>query len=252
MNTIDFHTHLDDRWLDHPMISRQTFLEGLDRCGVRQACIFTIMGLYQNTQEANDRLLEHAQACPERLIPFLTVDPKEGSSATQEVERRLASGLFSGIKFHPWMQAFAPSMVQKTMDHIMHCAAEYNVPILFHDGTPPYSTTLQIAALAKRSPRTTIVLGHGGLADYVPIASQLARDIENLYVCTCGPKAEDIFHLVQLAGNEKVLFGSDYGISGWHILAERLDDVMHAGLNKQQIENVLHKNARNLLALSHS
>ncbi|MFA9480312.1 amidohydrolase family protein [Phycisphaerales bacterium AB-hyl4] len=248
----DFHCHLESQWFDHALMDRATFLEGLDRCGVRRACIFTVMGFYGESVAANDRLAATAAEAPGRLIPFATVDPKQGEAAVKELSRCLERGVFRGVKFHPWMQSFASTMVWPTMNRLLGLAADHGVPVLFHDGTPPYSTTFQIAALARRSPRTTVVLGHGGLADYTEAAAQLAAEIANLHVCTCCPKAGDIQYLVQRVGPEKVLFGSDFGVAGWRVLAERLDDLAHAGLSEAARGMVLWQNAERLLRLETS
>ena len=40
-------------------------------------------------------------------------------------------------------------LVRPTMLDILHCAARHQVPVLCHDGTPPYCTTFQIAAMAR-------------------------------------------------------------------------------------------------------
>lgn len=246
---IDFHTHLDERWFAQPLMDAPTFLAGLDRCGVRAACTFTLMGFYEDCRRHNDLLLERCAATPERLWPFVTVDPKLGPAAVAELERCIATGRFKGVKFHPWLQAFAPSMVKETMVEIFRRAAAAGLPVLFHDGTPPYSTTFQIAAAARWVPEATVVLGHAGLADYCLAAGQLVRDIPNLYACVCGPRAGDVRYLVDVAGPGKVLFGSDFGLSDWMILQDRLDAVRFAELSESESEAVLWRNAAKLLHL---
>ena len=247
MKIIDFHTHLDSHWFDQPLISETEFLQGLDSLKVKKACVFTLMGFYGNCPEHNDKLLAAARRHPERLIPFATVDPKLGSETVNELERCLNNPIFKGIKFHPWLQAFAPSMVRSTMEKILELAATRKVPVIFHDGTPPYSTTLQIAEVARWNPDAKIVLGHAGLSDYLPLAGQLLRDIPNLYGCFCGPKAGELRYLVETAGAEKILFGSDFGIADWKLLAERLDAVLESGLSEDELRLVLSQNAARLL-----
>ena len=46
LEIIDFHTHLDDRWFDQPLLSEPDFIAGLDRCGIDIACVFTLMGFW--------------------------------------------------------------------------------------------------------------------------------------------------------------------------------------------------------------
>lgn len=252
MRVVDFHAHLDERWLAQPLPGEDEFLEGLDRCGVEKACIFTVMGFYGDCRRHNDLLAERAGRHPGRLIPFATVDPKGGPEALEELDRCLSHPVFRGVKLHPWLQAFAPSMVRETLVEILRRAAQWNVPVLFHDGTPPYSTTFQVAAAARWVPECSVVLGHSGLSDYVYAAGQLLRDIPNLYACFCGPKSGELGYLVDSAGPDKVLFGSDFGVSDWTLLAERLDDVMDASLDEETLGKLLSGNAARLLRLDHA
>ena len=246
---IDFHTHLDERWLHIKAASPADMVAALDRHGVDIACVFTIMGFYEDCRAHNDALLERANFRPDRLIPFVTVDPKLGSDAVDELERCLANPRFRGVKFHSWLQAFAPNMLRDTMLQILRVAGRYQVPVLFHDGTPPYSTTFQIAELARWAPETMIVLGHAGSADYVDPAAQLIRDLPNLYGNYCGSRPGDLLHLVATGGADKIVFGSDFGAGTWKLLPERIDNVLEAGLSPADVDRVLYANAARLLRL---
>lgn len=249
MRIIDFHTHLQDYWFEKPLMSEAEFLDGMDRCGVETSCIFTMMGFYGNCPQENDKLAEYSLRHPMRLIPFATVDVKLGDEAVEELERCLSSGLFRGVKFHNWIQSFAPSMWRETMIEILKCAARYDTPVLFHDGTPPYSTTFQIANVARWVPEAKVVLGHGGLADYVYPAGQLLKELPNLYLCCCNPKAGEVPYLVKQSGVDKVLFGSDFGFSNWRMLAERIDDIALSELPSNIFQAVFYDNAARLLHL---
>lgn len=247
---IDFHAHLDERWLHVLCDSATDMVRTLDRCEVEAACVFTIMGFYEDCVAHNDALLRRANEYPSRLIPFVTVDPKVGRAAVDELERCLANRRFRGVKFHPWLQAFASSMLRDTMMDILSVSARFGVPVLYHDGTPPYSTTYQIADLARWSPETIVVLGHAGSADYTNPAAQCIRDIPNLYGCYCGSRPGDLEHLVNLAGSEKIVFGSDFGAAGWRLLPERIDNVTEADLSSGDIDAILFGNAHRLLHLN--
>ncbi|WP_165219636.1 amidohydrolase family protein [Aquisphaera insulae] len=247
MRILDFHTHLDDRWLHKPIPDVSRMIAAMDRLGVERACVYTMMGFYGDCPRHNDLLLERSRRYPDRLIPFVTVDPKEGPAAVNELERCLQQPEFRGIKFHPWLQAFASSMLEETMTAILEVAARTSTPVLFHDGTPPYSTTYQVADLARWVPAATVFLGHAGLADYVDPAARLIRDIPNLYGCFCGSRPGDLVHLVATAGSDKITFGSDFDPGCWEMLAERLDNTIEAGLAPQDLEAVLWRNAERIL-----
>ena len=55
--------------------------------------------------------------------------------------------------------------------------------------------------------------------------------------------------MVQTAGADKVVFGSDLGFADWTILAEYLDNVLESGLDQQSIEQLMYTNAARLLRL---
>ena len=80
-------------------------------------------------------------------------------------------------------------------------------------------------------------------------AGQLVRDIPNLYACFCCPKVGELLHLLDVAGPEKILWGSDFGLSDWPLLAERLDDVTQANLDDETRDKVLYRNSARLLHL---
>src|SRR4051812_40501612 len=119
---IDFHTHLDERWFNATTPGAVEMVAALDRFHVEIACVFTIMGFYEDCVPHNDALLRRANEFPDRLIPFVTVDPKIGKASFAELERCLANPRFRGVKFHPWLQAFASSMVRETMTELLQIA----------------------------------------------------------------------------------------------------------------------------------
>jgi uncharacterized protein len=249
MRTIDFHTHLDDHWFSTPLLSETDFAAGMNRCGIDIACVFTLRGFYEDCRIHNDKLLERASKNPGRLLPFITVDPRFGNAAIEEMDRCVAMGRFYGVKFHPWIQSFALASVKSTMIVLLQRAGAAKLPVLFHDGTPPYATTYQIADAARWVPEATIVLGHAGLSDYITAAAQLVRDTPNLYGCLCGPRTADVRHLVEVAGPDKLVFGSDFGLSDWMIIEDRLDSVRLAGLSGEVLEKILFRNAATLLGI---
>src|SRR5438046_2824272 len=100
MRIIDFHAHLDDWWLDKRLPSAEEMVDALDRFGVECAGVYTVMGFYGDCVRHNDALLARCERYPSRLIPFVTVDPKEGAAAVLELERRLENPLFRGVKYH--------------------------------------------------------------------------------------------------------------------------------------------------------
>lgn len=160
-------------------------------------------------QCANDALAEMVRQYPGRIIGFCTVNPAAGDTAAQEIERCVKELGLVGVKLHPWLQAF--SVTHPGMEGIMEVAGAFGVPVLFHDGTPPYSSPLQIAWLAERYPKTVVVLGHSGLADLWRDAADAACQHSNIWLQPTAAPPQTMRAAFQAAGPDRVLFGSDGG-----------------------------------------
>ena len=152
-------------------------IAAMDRFGVDAACVYTIMGFYGDCPRHNDALLARCREYPDRLVPFVTVDPKEGPAAVDELERCLEFPEFRGVKFHPWLQAFASQHGPRHDDR----DPQGRGPDLDPGALPRrHAAVLDDLPDRRRGrwvPEATVVLGHAGSADYTDPAAQLIRDL---------------------------------------------------------------------------
>jgi predicted TIM-barrel fold metal-dependent hydrolase len=202
---IDFHVH-------QPRGSSYGPLEltaGMDEVGIDVSVVFTYEGLLHPSPAANDSLASYVSAAPDRLVAFATVDPR-APDAADEIDRCVDTLGMRGIKLHPWLQGF--SSHEPGLDAVCAAAARHGVPVLFHDGTPPFSTPLQLASLARRHPETTIVLGHGGLHDLWREAIAAVEQEQNVHLCMCGTPGYAMRRIIARCPVEKLLFGTDGGL----------------------------------------
>ena len=131
----------------------------------------------------------------------------------------------------------------------MELSIELQVPVLFHDGTPPTSDTLQIAYLADLYPEAKIILGHSGMLDSFRSAIEACNTHENVYLCISASPIADVNEICQNAKHDRLLFGSDYG-------AGPTDDIfwdryyaIEYGCEDQELKNkIFFSNARELMA----
>ena len=163
MRAFDVHTHLPGRAFGAGRWETAGFLAMLDRAGIGRAVVMTVDGLFFEAAANNDRLVAQAAEAPDRLIPFCSVDPYSDGAAA-ELRRCVVELGCRGLKLHPPPQGFSP-LLEQYMGPIAAEAERLAIPILFHDGTPAYSTPLQIAVLLDRYPELTVILGHGGRWD---------------------------------------------------------------------------------------
>jgi predicted TIM-barrel fold metal-dependent hydrolase len=240
---IDFHVH-------QPRAEAYAALElvdGMDTVGVDVSVVFTYEGLLHPSPAANDSLAAFVAPRPDRLIAFATVDPRAADAAT-EIERCVTRLGMRGIKLHPWLQGF--SSHEPGLDPICETAARLAVPVLFHDGTPPFSTPLQLASLAQRHPETTIVLGHGGLHDLWREAIAAVQTTPNVHLCMCGAPGYAMRRIVAECPIDRLLFGTDGGLRPEPIpryAVLRIRQLDELGLDPAQRSAILVDNPRRLL-----
>lgn len=241
---IDFHVHQPA----NAAYGGAEYAEAMRAHGVECSVVFTFQGLRRPSPEANDSLARWVAEEPARLVAFCTVDPREAGAAA-EIERCTREHGMRGVKLHPWVQGF--SAHEPGLDAVCETAAALGVPVLFHDGTPPFSTPLQLASLARRHPRTTVVLGHGGLHDLWREAIEAVRTTPNVHLCMCGTPGYAMRAIVARLPLERLLFGTDAGlrpepVQRYAVL--RIRQLDELGLDEAQRGAILDTNPRRLLA----
>jgi predicted TIM-barrel fold metal-dependent hydrolase len=195
-------------------------------------------------QEENDTLIAAAAESEGRLVAYATVHPSYGDAARAEIRRCAAEGA-RGLKFHPWLQGF--SLTDPEFGECCALAADLGLPVVFHDGTPIYSTTEQVLALAGRYPSTTFVLGHSGLLFNWRTTLYL-ESRPNVYATLCGvsPRAMEI--ICARVPTERLLWGSDFGFGTKDFLGYRLRLFGEIDIGDDVRTAVLEENPARLLA----
>ncbi len=212
VGAFDMHTHLPGTMFGASPWPIAEFLAMLDAAGIARAVVMTVDGIFGDFVAANDLLVAQAREAPDRLIPFCTVDPYH-PGAVAELRRAVLELGCRGLKLHPPLQGFPPLLDE--MQPIAAEAARLGIPILFHDGTPPYSTPLQIASLLEDHPDLTVILGHGGRWDLWTEAVAAVQRYANCYICLCGVEPPAIYaHMIRRLDHpyrRRVLLGTDVG-----------------------------------------
>ncbi len=246
---VDCHTHWGVAWQNkHPRDPR-AWLAVLDRHGITHAAVLPEAGLIHAGRIADDHD-DMAAACAAsdgRMLPFATTNTMHGDDALAELRRCLSDLNFRGIKFHPWLQGCSVS--HPVMDEVCELAAEHGVPVLFHDGTPPFSLPSQIALLAKRHPRTTTVLGHCGLFEHWREAVASINSTPNLWGCLCSPHLAGLRGLISRCDTSRLVWGSDFGYSlaDCYPYRKPLMDLLH--LPEADREMIFRTNPQRMLGL---
>ena len=248
---VDCHTHASGgRSFGLSTSPVDDFIAGMDRCGIDKSIVFTTDGFFFDFVACNNELQSFVNAFPDRLVASPTVNPRFGEKAVAEIRRcRLELGMQGPLKFHSWLQGFSP--LESYMEPIAETAIELGMPIIFHDGTPPYSTPLQIAAVAARFPEATVILGHSGLKDMWQAALAAAKRYPNIILCLCGTLPLGIDQIVSEIEPQRLLFGTDLGFGSSPGTREyRLGQIQRLDLAPETKALILGESARRLFDLT--
>ncbi|MFZ1198974.1 MAG: amidohydrolase family protein [Desulfobacterales bacterium] len=241
------------------MIGAAELIATMDRQGVDKAVVFGFPWKSADIfQRHNDYIREAVRRFPDRLIGFACFDGCH-PLATAEARRCIDNGL-SGIGelafYHCGIDASA-------LDHlapVMRLCRDNDLPVLIHTNEPvghsypgkSPNTLLQIYELIRRFPDNSIVLGHwgGGIFFYSLLKKEVAETLKNVYYDTAAsPYLYDtrIYTVAaQLAGPEKILFGSDCPLLP---PSRYREEFVQAGLSKADIDRISGGNAARLLRL---
>ncbi|MCK4400776.1 amidohydrolase family protein [bacterium] len=225
----------------------EKLLSDLAECGLDGGWVSSVDSMITRDlclqQRMNDRLAEMTCKYPGRIEGFCTVDPGGMEKAAREVERSVKDLGLIGVKLHPWLQAF--SVTHPGVDLIMEMAGSLGVPVLFHDGTPPYATPRQIAWLAEKHQKTQVILGHAGLADLWRDAADAARLHSNIWLQPTAAPPITIRAAMEAAGQNRILFGTDGGFGTTGFIQYCIDKY-RAALDSETFERIVLDNPREL------
>lgn len=246
MMAIDTHTHLPGSTFGGRPRPIAELREEFENAGLVQAWIFTVDGLLGEPGRNNDILAESVARDRDFFVPFCTVSPHDGEDAAlKELDRAKSQLGMKGVKLHPWLQAF--SMTHPAVEPIFRHAGELQMPVILHDGTPPYCDPLQIAAAAEKTPDTCVILGHAGLDDLWEDAILACLRQPNIHLCLCGPSSGCLEPIVRRCPPERLLFGSDGGFAG-DLITWRLEKIRQAVQDENVLERILIANPRRIIA----
>lgn len=246
---IDCHTHWGAVWDDRDGGDPSKWLAVLDSHHIDKA---VFMG-HRNFSRLdlcaaeNDNLARMSRLFPGRLFPVGSCWPQLGAAGFAEAKRCLQDLRLRGLKFHPWVQGL--STADPTLGRICGLAGEVGVPVFFHDGTPCYSLSEQIAGLARRFPRTAFVLAHGGLL-WNWRSALLASRLKNAWICLCGPHVRAMELLCRGGDPDRILWGSDFGFGFADQIEYRLNLFQQTNIPDTVKRCILETNALRLLGSS--
>lgn len=170
-------------------------------------------------------------------------NPKVPGTA-DELRDYLDDPKFRGVKLHPLMDGFHPN--DPIVWPIIELLIERDLPALIHCGHPIFSLPWSIEELIIQFPEAKIILGHMGHGNvvYIDASIGVAQRHPNVWLETSGmPMSVKILEAVNKVGSDRVLYGSD---GPWHEPKVEQLKVQLAGLEPEDLENVMHRSSQRL------
>jgi len=250
MEIWDLHCHLSGLPGNTPEARLAKLIEFADRMGIVRLCVFMGMEwsydpLPEKMRQENDEVLRAVRRFRDRAFGFVYLNPKHTQASLDELNRCVRDGPMVGVKLWVAQHCNAPEL-----DPILDLAADLKALVFQHTwlkingNLPGESTPMELAELAARHPRATIVCGHSG-GDWER-GLRAIRPHMNVYADLGGgdPNAGFTEMAVRELGVERVLYGSD---AAGRSFASQLAKVFGADIPESAKRLILGENLKRLL-----
>jgi predicted TIM-barrel fold metal-dependent hydrolase len=228
---MDTHGHIGSDWRRPDFDSSpEAVLRFLDRAGADVIYVSDTEGVFGDVVAGNRRTAIHMKSYPNRIRGYAVVNPWMGDACLEEIRRCHALG-FSGLK--PYPGTFGHKLSDPVMDPVWDLAEELRWPVLCH------SDAADLRLVLEKRPGTRMLAAH--MSSQYAEKAQLAREFPNvvLEISGAGAGPEDILRAVEIAGERKLVFGSDLNT---HSLGFTLRPLLCSGLPESTLRAILREN----------
>jgi predicted TIM-barrel fold metal-dependent hydrolase len=249
-----------DRAVKRP-VSWSEYMQAMEP--VDKAIVF---GIAREGLNPNDATADFVQAFPNKLIGFLSVNPKD-AACLEEIERGVGDLGLRGIKVGPNYQNFDP--LGANAFRVYKRAEELGLPVVFHTGTSPvqmadldYAHPRHFDRIGIAFPNLRVIMAHMAHPWQISTIAVIRKhphiyaDISALfyrpwsfYNCMLLAQEWGVLH--------KLLFGTDYLVSTpeENIAALRNPNRIIEGTNlprlsKAGLEEIIYRDSLSLLGLN--
>jgi predicted TIM-barrel fold metal-dependent hydrolase len=248
VDVIDAHAHLGPYSLFHiPDSDLRTMVDVMDVTGVRMAVLSSHRAIQHDAHAGNTETLRAVDRFPDRIAGYAVVNPWQRPD--RELGRLAGDPRFVGVKVHPDLHEYPLTgpLYEQLWEHV----EQSGLPVLTHTWHgSPFDDPRQAGEVLTRHPGVRLILGHSGVSPAGMATSlEVAQEHSAAYLEVCGSSMTGALlrWLVEQAGADRVLFGSDFPFIDQRYSLGR---VVGAGFEPKEAEAVLGGNAAALFGLA--
>ncbi|HIE27424.1 TPA: hypothetical protein EYP66_09075 [Candidatus Poribacteria bacterium] len=201
---IDSHVHLKHGDAKGTEYSAEIIIKTMDAVGIDRSIVFAISTA---TKHSIEMAREAVEKFPDRLIPYVNVDPSYEKSILEEIDEAVSKLGFRGMKIH--LGYGVPA--EEIMNPFLHFASERCVPCLI-DCVGRYDV---VERMARDFSEAKIIVAHLGKylckdEELIDGFINIADAHNNIFLDVSGvviPKK--ITEAVHRIGSNRVIFGTD-------------------------------------------
>ena len=239
---IDIHAHI---WAAHPEEDKARMLKAAEMYDIEKIYVSGLKNYISDEEEIDylNDLVYKAMREDSHFGGAVYVNPMN-KNVMDVIRHAVEDRGFEIIKL--WVCTYAD--VPET-DPIMEYAAENGIPVLFHvfhKATPqvPNETTgIHMANIARRHPKTKMIMAHlgGNCYDGIPAI----RGCRNVWADHSGSifSGDAINYSVEYLGADRVVFGTD--MPGSYLV--NVGQILGADLTEEARDMIFYQNAKQLL-----
>ncbi|TDE41510.1 metal-dependent hydrolase [Nonomuraea mesophila] len=236
---IDVHAHWGP-WFFTMDVAGST-LATMDRYGIDRAIVSATEAVIYDAPAGNRALAAYLET-QDRLLGYVTVNPRRLREAEADLRTYLPGGRFVGVKIHTDYTGSPAGSAR--LREALTLVAETGRPALVHTWG---ASVLDLAEVCQDVPGLRVIAGHMG-ADGFRHAIEAARACDRLYLepCWSHAPAGRIAEVVAGVDPDRLLFGTDATLID---PASAFGAVAAAGLPGETAERIAWRNATALFRL---
>ena len=242
---IDTHGHFGPfQGIYFPTRTAEDMVATLDRCGVR-CIISSAHSAVVDPKRGNPEMAEACRKFPDRLKAYMAINPHYPDQAKQDVETFDSRPEFVGFKF--LADYYRYPITGDAFQPVYEFANARSIPILMHTwGHSQFDGPALVRKVAERYGNIPILMGHSGYGEW-DAAIAVARDCPNVYLELTAAYAVNgvIEKMVEGAGSEKILFGTDLP---WFDPHYAIGCICFAHITDEDRRNIFYRNAERIFS----